>query len=339
MRILRIHDASWLAVLTVLCLGGENVVAGTTVTAVATDPLLAGAQGITTDGVNFYVTRDSSSGAGVISVPIGGGAVTSLYSNLVSPAGIAVIGSNLYWIDPNSGPITDTQILTAPNTGGGPITAIYTGSNVGQPIVDGVGLTTDGTKLFAADEVQGRVFSLNPDGSGLTQLGGNRYGGYFDTEHWNSITTSGGIVYVADSGKSGVISPEVISIPATGGSFTTLSSGSPLVSPYGIAVGGSTIYIADQGADSIWSVPITGGTPTLYASDPRFDRLYNMTYYDGALYVADTGNGTTGTIWKVTSSAIPEPGTLTLLVLGMAGLMAYGGWRPRHGQPTRGGSR
>ena len=42
MRTARIHAASWLAVLTVISLGGDNVVGGTTVTAVATDPLLAG---------------------------------------------------------------------------------------------------------------------------------------------------------------------------------------------------------------------------------------------------------------------------------------------------------
>ena len=269
-----------------------------------------------------------------MSVPFGGGAVTTLYSNLVSPEGISVIGQNIYWIDPNSGPITDTQILTASKTGGGAITAIYTGSLVGQPIVDGVGLTTDGTKLYAADEVQGNVFSLNPNGSGLTQLGGSRYSGYFNTEHWNSIAVSGGLVYVADSGSSGVISPEVVSIPATGGSFTTLSSGSPFVSPYGIAVGGNTIYIADHGTDSIWSVPITGGTPSLYASDPQFQSLYNLTYFDGALYAADSGNGTDGTIWKITAS-VPEPSGLTLLVLGMAGLIGYRRWRRRHDEPGR----
>jgi len=323
MRAARIHTVSGLTVLSLLCFGSGNVAAGVIVTAVATDPLLAGAEGISTDGVNLYATAYTSFGAGsVVSVPLGGGAVTSLYGNLFSPLGIAALGQNLYWIDPNSGPGTGTQILTAPITGGGPITAIFTGST----IVDGSGLATDGTRLFAADEVQGNVFRLNPDGSGLTQLGGSRYGGFFNNEHLNTITVSGGTVYVADSGKSGVISPQVVSIPATGGSFTTLFSGSPFVSPRGIAIGGDTIYVADGGTDSIWSLPITGGTPSLYASDPRFESLNQMTFFDGALYVADSGNGTTGTIWEV-SSSVPEPGALTLLVLGMASLMGYGGWR------------
>jgi len=332
MRVSRIHSASWLTVLAVLFFGSENVVAGPVVTSVATDPRLVGAEGITTDGVNLYATLYRSFGdGGVVSVPLGGGAVTSLYNNLFSPLGIAAVGQNLYWIDPNSGPGTGTQILTAQITGGGPISAIFTGS----AIADGSGLATNGTRLFAADEVEGRVFRLNLDGSGLTQLGGDRYPGFFGPEHLNTLAVTGGNVYVADSGKSGVISPQVVSIPATGGSFTTLFSGSPFVSPRGITIGGGTIYVADGGTDSIWSLPITGGTPTLYASDPRFQALNQLTWFDGALYAADSGNGATGTIWKI--SSVPEPGSLTLLVLGVAGLMGYGGWRQWRAKPTREG--
>jgi hypothetical protein len=154
---------------------------------------------ITTDGVNLYIIAGNPNGTHTISsLPIGRGTLTTLYSDLTTPTGITTLGSDVVWIDANSGPITDKQILKAPKTGGGPITAIYTGALVGQPIVDGSGITTDGTRLYTTDEVQGRVHRLNPDGSDLTQLGGNRYGGFFDREHTNSIAVNDGIVYIAD---------------------------------------------------------------------------------------------------------------------------------------------
>ena len=124
----------------------------------------------------FYVGGGSGGVSRIWAIPITGGAATRLYSSPWTSTGgccavsVAVIGNDLFWIDPNSGPITDTQILRAPKSGGGPVTAIYTGAFVGQPIVDGLGLTTDSVELFTADAVQGRVHSLNPDGSDLTFL-------------------------------------------------------------------------------------------------------------------------------------------------------------------------
>jgi hypothetical protein len=321
MRAAKIHLVSWLFCIAAHFLGSQCVVGGTIVTKVAADPLLVGAHGITTDGANLYATAYADFGTGkVLSVPISGGTVTQLYGNLFSPLGLSEIGQNLYWIDPNSGPGTGTQILAAPVARGGSISPIFTGDT----IVDGSGLATDGARLFAADEVQGRVFRLNSDGSGLTQLGGSRYGGFFNNEHLNTIAVSGGTVYVADFGKSGVISPEVVSIPASGGSFTTLSSGSPFVSLTGIAVGGDSIYVADGGTNSIWSLPLSGGTPTLYASDPRFDHLNQLTWFDGALYAADSGDGMTGIIWRI--SSVPEPASITLGFISVISLMAYAAW-------------
>jgi hypothetical protein len=256
--------------------------------------------------------------------------LTTLYGGLTSPNDITTIGSQLFWIDANSGPITDTQILKAPKSGGGSITAIYTGALVGQPIVDGSGITTDGTRLYTADEVQGRVHRLNPDGSGLTQLGGNRYGGFFDREHFNSIAVNDGIVYIADQGKSGFSDtpPRVQSIPVGGGSFSTLFTGdSATFSPNGIAVGSDTIFLTNR--NQILEMPLTGGTPTLLVSDPRFStHLAGLTFFNDALYVADGA----GAIWKVDlaqTSAVPEPGSLTLFGIGALTLFSYGCCRQR----------
>lgn len=252
---------------------------------------------ITTDGVKIYFSDQMPSGQSILSVPIQGGAASTLYVTFTAHS-IAIIGADMFWIDPNSGPVTDTQILRAPKDGSGPITAIYTGASVGQPIVDGSGLTTDGVKLFSADEVQGRVHSLNLDGSGLVQLNGIRYGGFFDTEHLNTIAHREGVLFIADAGKVGSFTPKIVTIPTSGGSFTTHFEGSPLVTPFDIAVGNGTVFVADLGANTIWSMPITGGTPTVpvlgsptvLVSGPPFVQIIGLTFFNNALFVTDTGN-------------------------------------------------
>lgn len=166
----------------------------------ANDPLMKQPNQLASDGVSLFV-----SGYGpeypnqyIFQVPTAGGAASILYSAF-NPWQVALVGTSVFWIDPNAGPITDTEVLQAPKKGSGPVTPIYIGSRVGQPIVDGTGLTSDGFELYAVDEVGGTVWRLNPDGSGLTELGGSRYGGGFSTEHVNTIAVYQGVLYIADS--------------------------------------------------------------------------------------------------------------------------------------------
>ena len=154
---------------------------------VASGPPLLGLLDSTTDGVNFYLNVNSSGTGYVASVTVSGGGITPVFASwgvngIRSPSAITAIGSNLFWVDPNSGPGTGTQILRAPKTGGS-VTAIFTGST----ITDGSGIATDGTNLFVADEVGGRVFRLSADGTGLTLLGPDRYPGGFANEHGNKV--------------------------------------------------------------------------------------------------------------------------------------------------------
>jgi len=262
-------------------------------------------QSITTDGVNLYAP-DCGSTCRIISIPVQGGPITTLYTNadvhMPSPLSLAVIGNDLFWIDPNSGPVTDTQIFRAPKAGGGPVTAIYTGVFVGQPIVDGSGLTTDGVKLYTADEVQGRIDSLSIDGSGLVQLA-SRYGGFFNTEHLNTITSSDGILYIADSG--GPFVPQIASMSASGGPVTTLFAGPPLKQPRAIVVGNGTIFVADAGANTIWKMPITGGQPTALLAGGPFTLLNGLAFFNGTLFIADAGGGKIFTLPVNGSSSKP----------------------------------
>ena len=287
------------------------------VTLISDHPSLTNPGPITTDGVNLYVGNGNS----ILFVPIGGGAATTLYAS-VSPccvSGITHIGTDLFWIDPNGDPDA-TAIFRVPASGSGPVTKIYSGFATGEPIVDGADIATDGVKLYTTDYVQGRVHSLNPDGSGITFLG-SRYGGYFDTEHYSTITESGGILYIADSGnRPDVVPAQVVTIPKSGGSFTQLFAGAPFVRLTDIAVGNDTIFIADQGANTIWSLPITGGAPTALVSGPPFVQIAGLTFFDNALYVTDTGNAGgvdgPGAIYKVSfgvqvTETISSPSTPT----------------------------
>ena len=258
----------------------------------ANDPLLAHPLYLTGDGTNLFASGvGADSNQYIFRVPEDGGAAT-VWCPAFNPNGIAIVGSNIFWIDPNAGPGTDTEILRASVATGGSPNAIYVGLNAGQPIVDGDGLASDGQFLYAVDEVAGNVWRLQPDGGGLTQLGGARYAGGFGYEHVNNIAVSRGVVYVSDTGAR-AISPQVVSIATNGDSFSTLALGAPLVSPTGIAVGNGIAYVADPGANNtIWQIPIGGGTPVALVSGAPFSWLWSLAFVNGTLYVADRGNGT-----------------------------------------------
>ncbi len=284
------------------------VTRGVVVTAIKVDPMLRSALGVNTDGTNFFVnTYGLLGGDGkIMRFSYVGGPVnicesTWGVSGVLSPLAITRAGTNLYWVDSNSGPGTGTQVLKC-STECGPVTSIYTGST----ITDGSGITTDGTRVFVADEVQGRVFGMNLDGSALAQVGPTRYGGFFDTEHANAIAWHNGLLYVADSGKAGVIEPQVVVIPATSGAFTPLHVGAPFVSPNGIAVADGQVFVADEGAKVIWTMPLSGGAPVVYAADPRFKSLRGLSHHNGVLYAADSGDDSNGTIWQIAPAIRPS---------------------------------
>jgi uncharacterized repeat protein (TIGR02543 family) len=261
-------------------------------TVVISDTGLLGLCDITTDGTYLYTSGTGQNNNPVIArIPIAGGSATSLYQYGASPLELGVVGDYISWVDPNSGPYTDTNIFKAPKDGSGPITTILTSSQAGNNLEDGSGLTTDGVKLYAADEIRGRVYSLNLDGSGLTQLAGDRYSGWFDTEHYNSIDESEGVLYIADSGKAGVIQPQVVTIPTTGASsFAPLWVGEPFVRPMGVAVGLGKVFVTDPDAgNTIWVLPTTGGQPTALISGAPFLSLFGITFFNNALYVVDSG--------------------------------------------------
>ncbi len=276
---------------------------------VANSTVLKTPRYLATDGTDWFVSgvrQDNSQS--IFKFPFAGGAVDAPYVGLTSPLSVAVLGSDVYWIDPNSGPISDTQIRKAPKTGLGPVTSIYTGSSVGEPLVDGSGLTTDGTVLYAADEFAGKVFRLNPDGSNFTaSAAGARFAANFPSERLITVAHEAGVLYFADAGRSGADSPtpKILSLPVAGSTFTTLGNGAPLVSPAGIAVMGGKVYVSDPGAgNTIWQLPLAGGTPVAYYSGAPLQGIAGLAAYNGELYVADS---TGGAIYRLAQTPAAAP--------------------------------
>jgi hypothetical protein len=277
---------------------------------------------LVTDGTTLW----AGSGTGIQFAPIGGGPLDALPG--VSPstglAGMTIIGDDLYWIDPNGDPDA-TAIFKVPKTGGS-ITKVYSGFATGQPIVDGADLATDGSKLFSADFVQGRVHSMDPTTpvTNITQIGPNRYGGFFYGEHFNSIAFGEGTLFVYDTGHAGVGAVQGIYTHDAydpSGSWSTLINDAPFeLGTLGfIAYGDGALYVTN--GDTIYSILASGG-PLTSITDPLFHDLKGITYNNGSLYVTDNYNSD-GYILRVDMAPIPEPTTMLLLGSGLIGLAGF----------------
>jgi hypothetical protein len=258
--------------------------------------------GLTTDGLNLYTESCSTGSCDIVSAPITGGATTTLYTpgavtDLVSPIGLTVTGTSLYWVDPNSGVGTGTQILSAPS-GGGLNTLVEVFYDGFSPLFDGDGITTDGGNVYVSDEDGGNVFSIGVSGGSLTQLNSLPLymTGAAGFEHHNGIAVDRGILYLSDTGFASPFDPpQIVSIPITGTSFTTLFQGAPLVCPSGVTAANGVLFVTDPCANNtVWELPQTvGGNPfpVLTGHDAPFVNLSAITFFNDVLYLGDGGSG------------------------------------------------
>lgn len=225
-----------------------------------------------------------------------------------NPNGLSVSGGYVYWVDPNSGPFTDTQVWRAPHDGSGEPEAIFTGSRSGtgsEAIVDGSGLAVSwhGDALAVVDQYGGAVTLLSLEGRVGQVLVRTRYAGGFATEHMQTITrdAQGGYL-IAGSGKTGVVMPEILRVLPDVQEPSVLWSGPPLTEPRGIACNGKVVFIADPGAgNAIWCLPVDGGPlRRLRVNGIQAARLGGIEW-DGRgedrLFVTDAGNGAVYEIW------------------------------------------
>jgi len=254
----------------------------------------------------IFAGAGGPAGQFVLTVPPGGGPSARLVENVDAVWGVAAIGDELFWADNNSEPPNGgSRIYRGRLDGRGEPTIIYAGKPVGTTIEDICCLATDGERLFVSDEVGGRVFRLERDGSDLRLLGPPRYEGGFTTEHANAIAYAAGTVYYVNGGLGQEtlavpltaveeIAPEVVAFAADGGAPPRrLHAGPPLLRPRGIAVRGDRIYVGDPGAgNAIWVFESAGGPPTVLVSGPPFVHIVALALAeDGrSLLVADDGD-------------------------------------------------
>jgi hypothetical protein len=291
--------------------------------------------GFTTDGAYFYITavRSAVRDEGLLlRVPVSGGAPLILYSGYphTKPLGAVVIGDYLYWIDCNSGPVTQTQVFRAPKDGGGPVQTIFTGKKDDNPLADASGLTTDGRDLFIVDEAFGRVVRMSADGKRAAELA-RRYGSVpgnpFYSQHRNTIALHNGRLYIADAGGGRWnMPPAIVSMDLNGGSRRILWQGPPLISPQSITAAGDLLYVGDGGARTLWTIPTQGGIPRPLATGWPRHPLTGLVMLGESLYLTDSpAPDQPGEIRRVElrregnshTSGLPWAASLALSLLGL----------------------
>ncbi len=229
------------------------------------------------------------------------GAVWKLFQAF-NPNGLTADSDHVYWVYPNSGPATDTQVWRGRRDGSGTPEAIFTGSESvsGMELIrdaSGIAVSRAGDELVVIDQVGGAVIALPMDGRGGQALVGTRYGGGFDTEHMQSIARDelGGYV-IAGAGKADAVMPVILRKSLGILETSELWSGAPLVEPRGITCDGRVIFVSDPGAgNAIWGLPVDGGPLRrllIRGIEPvRFGGLTFSGEGNNELYVTDAGNG------------------------------------------------
>jgi len=292
---------------------------------------------VVNNGIVYWTNYDaakssgnaSGSGGAILSVPTGGGTVTTVVPNQDYPWAIAVDGNNVYWTNyDNDGAVGGGEtsmgsVLQAP-VGGGSVTTLAMG------LEDPYGIAVDSNNVYFTTYAGGRVKKVPIGGGTVVTLAQNLnnpcyiavngssvyWTNYGDgtlqsiatsgttpgtpvtlttddaNDNANGIATSGSNIFFAASNDPG----GVYSIAATGSTTPTVLAGKQ-DNPWGLATDGTNVYWTNNDdPGNLVSVPIVGGTPTTLASflnDPTAVAADST-----GVYTAGAG----GHIWRITAN-------------------------------------
>ena len=228
-----------------------------TIDGIGSDARFSAPTGITTDGINLYITEPQN----IRKVVITSGTVSTLplsASTNMALAGITTDGMNLYVADYGNYIILKIAINTNQ-------VSIFAGATGMAGDVDGPGttarfrkplaLTTDGSYLYASDTSNGTIRRIDLNSSTVSTIARNAQPStvnYFGVEF--GLTTDGSYLYTTDSTLHTIrkinLATGAVSIVA--GAFGRNSeidgsaSTARFLMPYGITTDGSRLYVSTQ---------------------------------------------------------------------------------------------
>ncbi len=242
-------------------------------------------------------------------------------------AGVALAGSTLYGTT-NGGGLNDGTVFSIATSGGSPATLYsFNYPNGTNPYGN---LTLNGSTLYGTTEYGatgncGTVFCIPTSGGSLTTL--FAFGQYQEDESYSpvaGVAFANSTLYGTTKSGYGNAGGTVFSVPASGGSLTTLCSftGSNGWIPYAgltLNANGSTLYgttgyggVNDDG--TVFSIATSGGGLTTLCSFDGSDgsapmagltlvgsTLYGTTYYGGTYGPGYGANGY-GTVFSIATS-------------------------------------
>jgi sugar lactone lactonase YvrE len=273
----------------VIATGVVTTLAGTAGISGSTDGTGAAArflnpQGITTDGINLYVTDENYL---IRKIVIATGAVTTIAgtagvagsadgtgaaATFNTPRGITTDGANLYVADSGNDTIRKMVIATSVVTtlAGTPLTPGFTdGTGAAALFSNPIGITTDGFNLYLADYGNNTIRKIVIATAVVTTLAGNAAvpagsaDGTGATALFNSpdaVTTDGTNLYVADNGNNtirkivtatGVVTTIAGASGAPAGSADGTDGAARFNGPAGITTDGTNLYVADSNNSTI----------------------------------------------------------------------------------------